>query len=223
MGAPNGSRLCPQVSETSPRRQARFPTLWRADPSSLEVCLAGFLFRLPHRIRWQSLRAGLWLQGHQVPVIGEGCGGPMSTVPQPGLQACRAFPSPLEPSAAVTHPPSLLLRGWTHLPSVCSSHCPRPSPQPEDPALYLPVGRYWCWSSPSRGMPLQSAMLARALADTRTHTHTHRRQQSRNTLSDHVPSPAVPRQGHEDHGTGTFYYLVSTIDCPQEIQTPSTH
>lgn len=37
-GAPKGSRLCPHFpAETSPRRQARFPALRRADARSLEI------------------------------------------------------------------------------------------------------------------------------------------------------------------------------------------
>lgn len=86
-GTPKGSRLSPHFpAETSPCRQARFPALRRADPRSLEICLAWFLFPLSHGRGWKSLKA----PGAPDPLPAEDA----AAVPCPPIRsrACRPVP-----------------------------------------------------------------------------------------------------------------------------------
>lgn len=218
MGAPNGSLRVPTP-----------PHSGRADPGSPEETSAPFLFPLPQRTEWQSLKAGLPLQGHQTPVPSRFCGRweqpgstqrmlrcPMSTAGLSGLSLecpcpptlspphlCGTLPSSYSGPGPTVHSPwdkALWPRG-PDLPSLRSIAVPDPQPA-QGPRWYLPEAGQPCWSS-----PWQMNAPAVSLTHTHAHTHTQRWQLSESSLADGpspLPSSAQARTDHP--GTGTLYY-----------------
>ena len=210
MGAPNGSLRVPTP-----------PHSGRADPGSPEETSAPFLFPLPQRTEWQSLKAGLRLQGHQTPVPSRFCGRweqpgstqrmlrcPMSTAGLSGLSLecpcpptlspphlCGTLPSSYSGPGPTVHSPwdkALWPRG-PDLPSLRSIAVPDPQPA-QGPRWYLPEAGQPC------------LVLELSLADecpcsqpyTHACTHTHSEMAAvRELTSRRTISPSQQRSGKD--------------------------